>query len=84
MIFGHNILTMSDNPVHLAIDLLGGYRRVAEICGVHPRASWAWYKRGKLPRTEATGETTYAEKMAKAHPKISKKKLLSTVYRNGF
>lgn len=38
-----------------------------------------WVRRGKLPRTEATGETDYASRLAKAHPEISKKRLLATV-----
>ena len=39
---------------------------VAEVCGRTPKAIYKWIERGSLPRTEFTGETEYAEKIAKA------------------
>lgn len=36
---------------------------VADVCGVSQRAIYKWMDNGKLPRTEYTGETNYAEKM---------------------
>lgn len=35
---------------------------VADVCGVSQRAIYKWMDNGKLPRTEYTGETNYAEK----------------------
>lgn len=58
-----------------------GYALAAKICGVTPAAPYRWERRGHLPRTEATGETRYAELLAKANPKISEKRLLETVFR---
>lgn len=39
---------------------------VADVCGVSQRAIYKWMNNGKLPRTEYTGETNYAEKIALA------------------
>lgn len=39
---------------------------VAEVCGLTPKAIYKWIERGSLPRTEFTGETEYADKIAKA------------------
>ena len=39
---------------------------VADVCGVSQRAIYKWMDNGKLPRTEYTGETNYAEKIALA------------------
>ncbi|CAM3899740.1 helix-turn-helix domain-containing protein [Rheinheimera salexigens] len=37
---------------------------VAKACGVSVRAVYKWLKAGKLPRTDYTGETEYAKKIA--------------------
>jgi Prophage CP4-57 regulatory protein (AlpA). len=37
---------------------------VAKACGVSQRAIYKWIDNGKLPRTDYTGETNYAEKIA--------------------
>ena len=39
---------------------------VADVCSVSQRAIYKWMDNGKLPRTEYTGETNYAEKIALA------------------
>lgn len=44
-----------------AIDLSGGPTRVAAACDVSPRAVHKWLSSGRLPRTDYTGETRYAE-----------------------
>lgn len=38
----------------------------ANACGVTVRAVYKWIDRGLLPRTEYTGETDYAAKLAAA------------------
>jgi hypothetical protein len=38
----------------------------AKACGVSVRAVYKWIDRGMLPRTEYTGETNYAERLADA------------------
>jgi hypothetical protein len=74
---------MDQNYVEFAVELLNGPKATGRIVGRTHQAVLKWIKSARLPRTEATGETQYAELMAAANPKISKKKLLATVYRNG-
>lgn len=47
-----------------AIDDAGGVPVVAKACGVSPRAVYKWLAAGALPRTDFTGETQHAEKIA--------------------
>lgn len=49
-----------------AISDAGGALQVAKACGVSVRAVYKWVASGSLPRTEYTGETHYAEKIAAA------------------
>lgn len=37
---------------------------VASACGLSPKAVYKWIDRGTLPRTDFTGETSYAEQIA--------------------
>lgn len=39
---------------------------VAQACELTPRAIYKWIRSGSLPRTDYTGETKYAEKIATA------------------
>lgn len=64
-----------------AVKILGGCEATGRICGVTGKAVQKWLKAGRLPRTEATGETNYAELMASADKRISKDRLFSTVMR---
>lgn len=54
---------MSENPVTRVIDKAGSVTAVAAVCGVSYQAIRKWEERGRLPRTEWTGETNYAEKL---------------------
>jgi hypothetical protein len=47
-----------------AVDDAGGVYAVSTVCGKTPRAVYKWLASGCLPRTEYTGETCYAEKIA--------------------
>jgi predicted DNA-binding transcriptional regulator AlpA len=47
-------------PIQAAIDLLGCYK-IAEACGIKGPSVYKWVKAGRLPRTEWTGETNYAQ-----------------------
>lgn len=42
----------------------GGIPAVAQACGVSARAVYKWISHGRLPRTDYTGETNYAEIIA--------------------
>jgi len=52
------------DPLKHAIDCVGGPQKAAEICGFSTRYVYRLLSRGALPRTEYTGETDYAERLA--------------------
>lgn len=54
------------NYIEYAIKSVGGGVSAAQICLVSNTAVSKWKQRGCLPRTEYTGETNYAQKLAKA------------------
>jgi hypothetical protein len=51
-------------PLKKSIDDAGGVPVVAMACGKSPRAIYKWLAADSLPRTEYTGETRYAERIA--------------------
>ncbi|EEZ0150745.1 TPA: DNA-binding protein [Escherichia coli] len=55
---------------------------VADVCGVSQRAIYKWMDNGKLPRTEYTGETNYAEKIAHASNGLFSADAILTIGRN--
>ena len=52
------------SPLKKSIDDAGGVPVVALACGKSPRAIYKWMTADCLPRTEYTGETRYAERIA--------------------
>ncbi|WP_088706301.1 hypothetical protein [Noviherbaspirillum denitrificans] len=52
-------------PIKKAAEVLG-VPVLASICSVSPVAVYKWLKKGRLPRTEWTGETNYAALIAEA------------------
>lgn len=52
---------MSDLILKKVIDGIGGVSSAASVCGISPRAIYKWLKAERLPRTDYTGETHYAE-----------------------
>lgn len=46
-----------------AIDAAGGVAVVAQACEKSPRAVYKWLSAGRLPRTDYTGETSYAQRI---------------------
>ncbi|MCR4303180.1 MAG: hypothetical protein NUV63_02985 [Gallionella sp.] len=62
-----------------AVKILGGYESTGKVCGVSGKAVQKWVKAGRLPRTEATGETNYSRLMAGKDSRISRDELLATV-----
>ncbi|MGP3593088.1 hypothetical protein [Vagococcus sp. WN89Y] len=54
------------NPVELAVEAVGGQSAAAKICGKSAVAIHKWVKSGRLPRTEYTKKTRYAEMLANA------------------
>lgn len=55
-----------------------GLTKIAQACSVTPAAVHRWKTRNRLPRTEWTGETAYAERIAELHGGVSAHELLST------
>lgn len=54
---------MNTSPLTQAIAKVG-LQPLARVCGVSYQALRKWERAGRLPRTEWTGETTYAKKIA--------------------
>jgi hypothetical protein len=53
------------NPLQKAIDILGPYK-IAKLVNLRGPSIYKWRESGRLPRTEWTGETNYADTIAKA------------------
>lgn len=64
-----------------AVDILGGCEATGLVCRVSGKAVQKWLKAGRLPRTEATGETNYAETIAATDKRINKDALLASLMR---
>ena len=58
-----------------------GLSRVANACGVAPSTVHKWQTNNRLPRTDYTGETCYAVKIAELHGGITAAELLQPVRR---
>jgi len=54
------------SALRFAIDKVGGVADAAKICGISSRGVYKWLHRDALPRTEYTGETSYAKRLAEA------------------
>jgi hypothetical protein len=68
---------MKTNHITETIKMVG-LTRLASLLGVTYQAVRKWEVRGRLPRTEWTGETVYAEKIEQAtNGQISKVMLLT-------
>ena len=50
---------MQENLISKAIELTG-LIPLANMCGVTPQALYKWEAKGRVPRTDWTGETDYA------------------------
>jgi len=65
----------NNNPITKAISILG-LTGLADVCDVSYQAVRKWESKGRLPRTDWTGETAYAEKISKAtNSKVSVEEL---------
>ncbi|MBX9753762.1 MAG: helix-turn-helix domain-containing protein [Pseudomonadaceae bacterium] len=54
------------NAISIAIEQVGGPIGAAKACGIRRQAIDKWLIKGVLPRTDYTGETNYAERLADA------------------
>jgi hypothetical protein len=54
------------SAISIAVEKVGGAIPAAKVCGVRRQAVDKWLAKGTLPRTEYTGETTYAKSLAEA------------------
>ena len=58
-----------------AVEMGGGPARVGEVAGVSRIAVFKWMKKGRLPRTDYTGETDHAGSIVKAVHEFSGKRI---------
>ncbi|MBJ9958376.1 MULTISPECIES: hypothetical protein [Acinetobacter] len=61
----NTVLSEVDNPIKFAFDKVGGRTKAASLLNRSYMAMSKMEKRKVLPRTEYTGETNYAETLAK-------------------
>jgi hypothetical protein len=74
---------MEGNLISVAIEIVGLKNLAMHLCVTY-QAVRKWEKKGRLPRTEWTGETNYAERIEKLTcGKVSKAILLSVPAVNG-
>lgn len=68
------------NPVEKVIVFFGSKAEVSRITGVSNVAVTKWQKKGMFPRTDYTGETSHAHKLARASKGgLTAKELLPTI-----
>lgn len=72
-------MSETTNPITKVIEAAGSLAAVARAAGVSHQAVRKWEKRGRLPRSEWTGETRYAEKLEEAF-EISRHELAPGAY----
>lgn len=54
------------NAITIAVEKVGGPVAAAKACEIRRQAVDKWLVKGTLPRTDYTGETNYAERLAAA------------------
>ena len=70
------------NAIEKAIDLIGGPRALGQRLGVSRQAVNKWRQLKRLPRTDWTGETNYAEQIeALTGGVVTRNELLATLTR---
>jgi hypothetical protein len=58
---------MDPNPLEKAAQIIeGGMAGIGRLCGLEREAVRLWVKKGCLPRTDHTGETSYSATIAAA------------------
>lgn len=55
-----------ESAIAKAVEAAGGPIKAAKACGLSRQSIDKWIQRQQLPRTEYTGETSYAEALAAA------------------
>jgi hypothetical protein len=61
-----NSIAEYSSAIAWAVDQVGGPVSAAKVCGVSRTAVDKWVTKGALPRTEYTGESRHAERLAAA------------------
>lgn len=64
--YGVTHLAPHENALSFAFEAVGGLTAAAKVCGRSYQAVSKWRKTSRLPRTEYSGETLYAHKLAEA------------------
>ncbi|MGD9698472.1 hypothetical protein [Acinetobacter sp.] len=57
---------LDETPLARVVRAVGGQVKAGDSCGVSAAIVGRWIRQKHLPRTEYTGETSYAEALAKA------------------
>lgn len=57
---------LDETPLARVVRAVGGQVKAGDACGVSAAIVGRWIRQKHLPRTEYTGETAYAEALAKA------------------
>lgn len=60
-----NVSSMTKDIISHAIETVG-LCALAKACNVTPQAIYKWQAKGRLPRTDWTGETDYASRIEEA------------------
>jgi hypothetical protein len=73
-----NPITHQKTALDVAFDILGP-NKLARVCGIKGPSACKWRTKGRLPRTEWTGETNYASLIAAATGgRVTRDELLSS------
>lgn len=68
---------MTENLISKAIEIVG-ICKLANACGVRYQSIYKWEAKGRVPRTDWTGETDYASRIEKAtNGQITRDQLLN-------
>lgn len=72
---------MTENLISKAIQIVGIYK-LGKACGISYQAIYRWETKGRLPRTEWTGETDYASRIEEATKGVITRDQLLNLKRN--
>lgn len=72
---------MKENLISKAIEIVG-ICKLANACGVRYQSIYKWEAKGRVPRTDWTGETNYASRIEEATKGVITRDQLLNLKRN--